>query len=92
MKTFNEMLCGNKSITTADEQFEKAYQSFMNGEAPRYAKAIDFVQEVFDTNNNNQHGLFQVAVAMAEALMSYKQKLAAEKAYADTLRENSSGN
>lgn len=90
MKTFNEMLCGNKSITTADEQFEKAYQSFMNGEAPRYAKAIDFVQEVFDTNN--QLGLFQVSVAMAEALMAYKQKLAAEKAYADRLRENSSGN
>ena len=90
MKTFNEMLGGNKSITTADEQFDKAYQSFMNGEAPRYAKAIDFVQEVFDTNT--QLGLFQVAVAMADALMTYKQKLAAEKAYADRLRENSSGN
>ena len=90
MKTFNEMLGGNKSITTADEQFDKAYQSFMNGEAPRYAKAIDFVQELFDTNT--QLGLFQVAVAMADALMTYKQKLAAEKAYADRLRENSSGN
>ena len=90
MKTFNEMLSGNKSITTADEQFEKAYQSFMNGEAPRYAKAIDFVQELFDSNT--QLGLFQVAVAMADALMTYKQKLAAEKAYADRLRENSSGN
>lgn len=90
MKTFNAMLGGNKSITTADEQFEKAYQSFMNGEAPRYAKAIDFVQDVFDTNN--QLGLFQVCVAMAEALMTHKQKLAAEKAYADRLRENSSGN
>lgn len=90
MKTFNEMLGGNKSITTADEQFDKAYQLFMNGEAPRYAKAIDFVQELFDTNT--QLGLFQVAVAMADALMTYKQKLAAEKAYADRLRENSSGN
>lgn len=90
MKTFNEMLGGNKSITTADEQFDKAYQSFMNGEAPRYAKAIDFVQELFDSNT--QLGLFQVAVAMAEALMTYKQKLAAEKAYADRLRENSTGN
>lgn len=90
MKTFNEMLGGNKSITTADEQFDKAYQSFMNGEAPRYAKAIDFVQELFDSNT--QLGLFQVAVAMADALMTYKQKLAAEKAYADRLRENSSGN
>lgn len=90
MKTFNEMLGGNKSVTTADEQFNKAYQSFMNGEAPRHAKAIDFVQELFDTNT--QLGLFQVAVAMADALMTYKQKLAAEKAYADRLRENSSGN
>lgn len=90
MKTFNEMLGGNKSVTTADEQFEKAYQSFMNGEAPRYAKAIDFVQELFDSST--QLGLFQVAVAMADALMTYKQKLAAEKAYADRLQEVSVSN
>lgn len=90
MKTFNETLSGNKSVVRADGQFETHYQSFMNGEAPRYAKAIDFAEELFDSCN--QLELWQVTVAMAEALMYYKQKLAAEKAYADRLQEVSVSN
>lgn len=90
MKTLNEIFCGCNAAVKADELFEKHYQSFMNGEAPRYAKAIDFAEELFDSCD--QLELWQATVAMAETLMYYKQKVAAEKAYADRLQEVSVGN
>lgn len=90
MKTLNTIFDRCKAAVKADELFEKHYQSFMNGEAPRYAKAIDFAEELFDSCD--QLELWQATVAMAEALMYCKQKLAAEKAYADRLQEVSVGN
>ena len=85
MKTFNAIFDQNKSVVQADERFEKAYQSFMNGEAARHAKAIDFVEDLF--LNTPEPELFQVAVALTEALMYYKQKVSAERAYADRLQK-----
>lgn len=85
MKTFNAIFDQNKPVVEADEQFEKAYKSFMKGEGKRHEKAIDFVQELF--NSSGQIELFQVTVALTEALMYYKQKVSAERAYADRLHK-----
>ena len=90
MKTLNAIFDKCDAAVKADELFEKHYQSFMNGEAPRYAKAIDFAEDLFDSCK--QLELWQVTVALTEALMYYKQKVAAEKAYADRLQEVSVSN
>ena len=85
MKTFNAIFDQNKSVVQADEQFEKAYKSFMKGEAKRHEKALDFVADLF--HSGIQMDLFQVTVALTEALMYYKQKVSAERAYADRLQK-----
>ena len=91
MKTLNTVFDRCNAAVKADELFEKHYQSFMNGEAPRYAKAIDFAEDLFDSCQSELER-WQVTVALTEALMYYKQKLAAEKAYADRLQEVSVSN